>query len=332
MATMLSKRSPMGVFGRSPMGVRGGAIEAFFVAVCDTIGNSGGMYSPNGIDWYASATANGSSVCYGAFVGTWVSVSPNGGIKSSTDGIVWTTRTSANGAVTAVCWSETLHLFVAVGTGTSGTTTNQVQTSPNGINWTARAGINNAVGGPAWGKVVWSPDVNLFVTTSITRPTNGKIIMSSPDGIAWTGQTTAVGVSPAGRVAWGQAPGVFAVVGSNAGFNDNNQISTNGVLWTAGALGEFHYWTDITYASDLAAFCAVAAAGTNRIATSTDGSAWGMQANVAGNPALNAVCYSSTKSLLVAVGNNIVQSSPTGVAWTARTPVNKNWFAVACKS
>ena len=70
---------------------------------------------------------------------TYVAVGTTGAIRTSLDGVAWTTRTS-NTAETLikVMWNGTQ--FVAVGAG------GIVLTSPNGTTWTKRAsGVNNEI-------------------------------------------------------------------------------------------------------------------------------------------------------------------------------------------
>jgi hypothetical protein len=97
-------------------------------------------------------------------------------IMTSTDGIVWTSRTAISTA-TGIAWSSELTLFVV--TGGSG-----VQTSPDGITWTSRTPAN----ANAWWVVVWSSELGLFVSTAISG-TNNRV-QTSPDGINWTIRTT----------------------------------------------------------------------------------------------------------------------------------------------
>ena len=87
-------------------------------------------------------------------------------IKTSSDGITWTSRSSGTMyLLPGVTYGN--GIFIAVGT--------HVTTSQDGINWTARyfSGVNNPRG-IAYGN-------GLFVVVGET----GKIL-TSPDGINWT--------------------------------------------------------------------------------------------------------------------------------------------------
>lgn len=82
-------------------------------------------------------------------------------------------------------------------------------------------------------------------------------------------------------------------------------------------------WKDITYADSK--FVVVGTSGSHKVATSTDGAGWTKQSAASFS---NAIAYSSTLDLFVAVGNSTCITSPDGVTWTTRTIGAYTWTDV----
>jgi len=158
--------------------------------------------SPDGLTWtgrgQAAFTGSGYPVgcCWSEDLGLFVAVGIRGtgnkSISTSTDGIAWTGRYGVAGDNwTGVCWSPDAALFVAVGQ--NGVSGDQVITSPDGITWTLRGqpfGVT-ATGGWSGHDVTWAPTAAVFVAVGegdeVADPT-GSSVITSPDGITWTGQ------------------------------------------------------------------------------------------------------------------------------------------------
>lgn len=137
------------------------------------------------------------SICYApaldmyCAVGTQNSGSDAHRIMTSVDGgVTWIAQAAPSSSYSffGVCWSPTVSggMFVAVGSA------NLIATSPDGVNWSAQtgpAGANN--GNNTWNCVCWSPGISLFIAANTrgtgTAPAASHNLMSSADGVNWTG-------------------------------------------------------------------------------------------------------------------------------------------------
>lgn len=125
--------------------------------------------------------------------------------------------------------------------------------------------------------------------------------------------------------------------------------SDDGVTWTAGTAGtnyEDNNWLGVCWSPELSLFVAVAASGTHRVITSSDGITW------TGRTAASAelwfdVAWSPQLGIFAAVAfggsTNLAMTSPDGINWTSRTTVDRTWrgidwspelglFAAVCSS
>lgn len=105
-----------------------------------------------------------------------------GKLKTSADGITYTTRTSAHGSIpiTAMCYSPTLNRILAVGPGLS------IQRSDStGVTWTAASDVTAITGSPDIDACCWSEEHQLFFVLDNTN----KRVFKSVDGLVWTAAT-----------------------------------------------------------------------------------------------------------------------------------------------
>ncbi|MFZ1640433.1 MAG: hypothetical protein WAV07_03150 [Candidatus Contendobacter sp.] len=145
-----------------------------------------------------------------------VTVGSAGAIRTSPDGIAWTTRTSGTTQdLYGVAWSGAQ--FAAVGDG--GT----LLTSPDGIIWTTQSsGTTQLLFGVAWSGYQ-------FIAVGA-----GGALLTSPDGIAWTAQASGT-TQDLLAVAWSGRQ--FVAVGANGAkvalarpWGDDKPLAGNG--WT----------------------------------------------------------------------------------------------------
>ena len=207
--------------------------KGLFVAVAqDGASSTDVMTSPDGVTWTPRTSAGfmtgttphlWQGVTYGN--GTFVAVSGDssgtaaGEVMTSTDGITWTSRTSAAaGRYYNVGYGN--GLFVATpGSGSA------IMTSPDGVTWTTRpsAATGNQYLGITYGN-------GLFV---MTPTTTGIPILTSPDGITWTARTSTNTTKQWAAVAYGN--GVFAMTAGDSAFiqtsgtNDTIAVQNNNI-------------------------------------------------------------------------------------------------------
>ena len=254
----------------------------------------------------ASQMGTWSSVAYGN--GTFVAVAQSGSdyVKTSPDGITWTTRTAA----TAQTWNNVAYgngIFVAVssccGSG------NRAMTSTDGITWTSRAGLSYEWNAVAYGN-------GIFVAVGA-----GGYVMTSPDGITWTFRT-----GPLSRY-WKAITydnGLFVAVALDG--LQRVMTSPDGITWTPRDAASVAF-RSVTYGNGL--FVAVGYGGSNGVMTSPDGITWTSRMFGAGN-SWRSVTFGN--GLFVAVsqdGVNRVMTSPDGITWTSEIAAAANsWVGV----
>jgi hypothetical protein len=142
---------------------------------------------------------------------------------TSSDGISWTSRTSAADST----WSSITYgngLFVAVASG--GT-----MTSPDGIVWSSITSIAGL-----WQSITYGN--GLFVAVG-----SSGIVMTSPDGSTWTARTGAAS-NDWQSITYGN--GLFVAI-SSTGTGNRVMTSSNGINWILGASAADNEWFSITY-------------------------------------------------------------------------------------
>jgi hypothetical protein len=203
--------------------------------------------APNGSEWFGVAYKPGSS---GGFVA--VGVDGNTGppftncVWTSPDGITWTPRgnpfDAAVGGPLSIYYSENLDLFI-VGTdddimiGSS----RRMYTSPDGVTWTAQT---SPWDDPNQSQALSITEIlagssSLLVVGGVknSAPASSPIacIMTSPDGVTWTTETTPFDGGIIYGVAWIEELGLVVAVGRDASGTHSIMTSPDGITWTTGA-------------------------------------------------------------------------------------------------
>ena len=199
---------------------------------------------------------------------------------------------------------------------------NIIMMSPDGsVDWTQTG--PGPEGDLGWSDVVWSG--TQFVVVGYSG------VMTSPDGVTWTTQTTVDPSSHWYSIAWSGE--LFVAGGGDGGSSTIYSIMTSpdGITWTnQPAPNPVDVWLGIAWSGTL--FVAVSDNG--GVATSPDGITWTQRATASPYTSWYAVTWSEERSLFVAVGgyggvNNDVMTSPDGIAWTNRTyplPSGVPWY------
>jgi hypothetical protein len=172
------------------------------------VGSSGVMTSPNGTTWTLRTvqTADWRSVVWSPQLGLFCAVAMTGTtrITISSNGIDWTgVNPGVSNAYFGVAWSPQLGLFCAVGV--NGSSATRLMTSSNGTTWISRTPSSSSAG---WLEVEWSPEMGIFCAVGVSNA-----IMTSLDGINWTGRTSTVSSSVNWRsLAWSPELKMFVAV------------------------------------------------------------------------------------------------------------------------
>ena len=202
-----------------------------FVAVADTGSGNRVSTSSDGIVWNSQVTPNApwNNVTWSPYLGLFAAsaATNTNAIMTSPDGITWTSRVTpgTNHIWADVVWSSELKMFVV--TDRNASSTISAMYSYDGITWIEGSTPATSLD---WWSCVWSPQLGLFVAVSISRNSGNNGIMTSSDGITWTGRTHN-SANPAltfGALAWSPDLGMFVALsdGSNFGIR-----STDGINW-----------------------------------------------------------------------------------------------------
>jgi RHS repeat-associated protein len=231
------------------------------------------------------------SVTYGN--STFVAIGNNGVIKTSANGITWTTRSSGiTNDLQGVIYGN--NQFVTVGH--EGT----VLTSADGITWQTRSsGISTNIRAIDYG-----------ATQFAAVGDNGTIITSS-DGITWTTRWSNTTAALHGVVYGGSQ---FAAVGVNGTI----LTSPDGINWTSRSSGTTNTLYSITYGENM--FVAVGSNGV--ILTSSNGTGWTSRTSLISTALLGAAYGNAT---FVSVGENgKILTSSDAAMWTSRSSGVRN--------
>jgi YVTN family beta-propeller protein len=224
-----------------PVKVRAGL--AVIVAGANASSTHSLMGSADGTTWTIIPNpADGGSyvsvwgVAYNHTNGSWVAVdsgdasTPAKVLMTSPNGTTWTSRsTPFDGDYgQSVVWAE--GVWVAAG-GSTTSSHSVIATSPDGVTWTARttpfdgsSGYVNQVGTNFYA----SP--NRLIVAVGNDNAGVKVVMTSPDGVTWTAQTTPFD-SGYGAAVWWDGHN-WLVGGRNSAKTRTIMTSPNGIVWT----------------------------------------------------------------------------------------------------
>ena len=211
-----------------------------------------------------------------------------------------------------VCWSPSLHLYVAVAETGVG---NRVMTSTNGVTWTARTtpADNN------WRKVVWAEGLGLFVAVATSGVLNR--VMTSPDGVTWTIRTTPAGDDNWESLEWSEEMGRLCAGATGLYSGTQMMYSDDGITWnTSNSFGNLWYRA-MAYSPTLGVngrFIATSITGSD-LYYSDDGTNWTNAGSWSSSDDAIDACWSPDLELFVVVaqsGSPRVHTSPDGINWT----------------
>lgn len=172
----------------------------------------------------------------------------------------------------------------------------EAYTSTNGgATWTYQGTLSSTLEG-TWRSIAYGNGV--YVAVGWPSGSGTHYVMTSPDGITWTGRTAAQN-NQWRSVAFGN--GVFVAISQSG----TNQVmtSTNGITWTARTAAAANTWNSVTFGDGV--FVAVSSNGTNRVMTSPDGITWTPQSAVSSS--WTNVVYGD--GIFVAMGSGVAMTS-----------------------
>jgi hypothetical protein len=272
----------------------------------------------------------------------YVAVGSGGIVETSPDGVTWTNRGSAVSMpmtatyLRSITWQGGRYLAVGVNGGAYICTGMQVcptlvtapseiiLTSTDGISWTSSIATNSGFVAPSGSEltnILWTGGrfvaVGDIVIGSTLDGNESGSIVTSPDGMNWTAQTTLLPAN-ASATAFNALDGVaysgslYVAVGANGAV----YTSTDSNSWTMQATGTANTLGSVVWSGTQ--FIAVGQNGT--IISSPDGVSWSSRGSGVQN--LYAIVWSGTQ--FVAVGAGTILTSPDGIVWTSRDAVTAN--------
>ena len=195
--------------------------------------------------------------------------------------------------------------------------------------WTARASVNG--NSNRWTSICWSPELRIFVAVAESFASNNRV-MTSPDGITWTGRLSSNDSNAWQSVCWSPELRIFVAVAS--GGDNKVMTSSDGITWTGQtSSNETNGWWGVCWSPQLSLFVAVSRSGSNRVMTSPNGTTWTGRTSSNETNSWRDVCWSGELGLFVAVGyngSNRVMTSSNGITWTGRLSANEanEWWGV----
>lgn len=219
----------------------------------------------------------------------------------STLGQSWTLVPN-DGSYSTLNWSS-----IAYGEGTFvATAPYGVMSSVDGKNWHQRTGIDPGFF-QSWTGVTYGNGI--FVAVGYDSA-NAPQVMTSPDGIYWTGRSSA-NTNQWFAVTFGN--GLFVSVAAS-GTGNRVMTSSDGITWTARSSAADNDWKVVAYGGGL--FVAMSTSGTgNRLMTSPNGITWTIGTSP-GDYTWSGIAYGNNMWLAVST-EGYTSTSTNGTTWTA---------------
>ena len=201
----------------------------------------------------------------------------------------------------------------------------------NQLIFTASPASNNN----AWRSISWSNRLSLFCALSIDGADTR--IMTSPDGITWTTQSSVNLNLQWLSIIWvGGTYNRFIAVANN-GTTQQIMTSQNGINWVArNTPGPIRDWRWITYSPELNRLVCVSGGGNiDGVMTSDDGGVNWISRSCPPNQWFS-VCWCNRLNLFVACAQNgnydRIMTSPDGITWTSRVTPNARYQTICYSS
>ncbi len=199
-----------------------------------------------------------------------------------------------------IIWAPELSIFVAVKQPI-------IMYSFDGNNWLPAF---NDVTNNLWKSVCWSPELNLFVAVATT---GSKKVARSFDGVNWTTGLSSDETSAWQSVCWSADLNLFVAI-AFSGTATRTMTSTDGINWVSRNIDVVSTWAIVRWVPSLSIFVAGANGGTNKIATSTNGTTWTLRTTPS---SVFDFDYSQQLSRFVSVGGATagIMYSNDGITW-----------------
>jgi alpha-tubulin suppressor-like RCC1 family protein len=183
-----------------------------------------------------------------------------------------------------------------------------------------------------WRSVCWAPELSLFCSVATTGTANR--VMTSPDGITWTTQSTSGLDNEWRSVCWARGLSLFCAV-SSSGTGDRVMTSPDGITWTSSTSAADDAWQSVCWSEELSLLCAVSSDGS--VMVSSNGTLWTAITNITISTRVaygwTSVCWSPDLSLFCAVSlGKAAMTSRDGTTWTVHTMQTGYQWSSVCWS
>jgi hypothetical protein len=270
-----------------------------------------GVALTQGFRWSDIVTGASGSLSCGYAGGLYIIGQTNGTYLTSATGSVWASHSpfAATENVIGKTFAHNGTLYVLT-TYDNSVATAYVYSSPDAVTWTLRA---TYAGGSNFAAALYSSTLGLFVL--VGRAGANGLVITSPNGTAWTTQASAGTLFTPGAISGiAEGNGILVIVGGGGAFIAS---SFDAVTWTSRVV---QFTANINGLVDIVFFAGLFIAGGDAIALSPDGQNWVQTpTTTVGTPFFLAA--STTE--IVAISNSSpawYQSTVDGVTWTESNP------------
>ena len=257
--------------------------------------------SSDGLNWTTRDAGTGENLNAITWDGAqFVAVGGRGTIANSPDGLTWSIQSiGSTYTLRGIVWNGSQ--FVAVGQEEANAFGGAIASSPDGVTWSVRN--FDLAGAYSWDDIAWNG--SRFAAVQFPN-----FIHSSPDAVTWT-TTDFTADNPLFRTIASDGSG-FVAMGNGVAYT-----SPDGTTWTAEAGGSITRAVDVTW--DGSEFLAV---GTLALYRSPDGSNWSQQVlSLPGPIGKNGATsiFNNGGQYLVTGTNGIVMDSADAVTWNTQS-------------
>ena len=200
--------------------------------------------------------------------------------------------------------------------------------------WTS---VGSTLPSGTYTSIIWVKELSMFVAINNAGVTTTTWLLTSPDGILWTGPSLSPNTGQQWTsVCWSPSLGLLVAVNNHGSTGQNVATSGDGVTWTynGSTSANMINLLSVCWSEDLQIFVAVNQGSTTStmIWTSTTGTGtWIAQTSPNTSPPTSIV-WSPELQLFVVVCKSVtsIWTSPNGTTWTNRTAPNSDaWNSVA---
>lgn len=167
----------------------------------------------------------------------------------------------------------------------------------------------------------WSPELGLFAVVGSSGAATDRV-MTSPDGVTWTPQTTPATAITWQEICWSADIGLFCACGTGGTLATRIMTSPDGVTWT-NQTAPAELGAPIAICAGDGKFVIISSDTNGGVGISTDGVNWSGNIGLPNSISWEAITYAEGLGLFCAVGSttntDAIATSSDGVTWTTQS-------------